>query len=149
MTLLFFEESIHGIEGGAGRLEIAIEVDPQDEPRVAFFESEVTGGGPVWCASGWSAITFASLLLALAPSSYRISFDIAAYIDEPSARALVATGIIACLLGDEIDSSMIMTGMLNPDGTIGSVGGIYFEGIYYKLQTAAESGLTDVLIPER
>ncbi|MBV7328699.1 hypothetical protein KFU94_10650 [Chloroflexi bacterium TSY] len=75
VTPLFFEESIHGVEGGAGRLEIAIEVDPQDEPRVAFFESEVTGAGPMWRASGWSAITFASLLLALDPSTYRISFD--------------------------------------------------------------------------
>ena len=44
--------------------------------------------------------------------------------------------------GDTLDADMTMTGTINPDGTVGPVG-----GIPQKIQGAAAEGITTVLIP--
>jgi len=55
----------------------------------------------------------------------------------------LAIGIVAALRGDTIPSNVAMTGRVEPDGRISEVG-----GIPEKLQGAAQSGLSLVLIPK-
>lgn len=60
----------------------------------------------------------------------------------PSASASMAVAIAAAILRIPINTSVIMTGMINPDGTIGPVG-----GIMYKLEAAKKAGAKLFLIP--
>ncbi|HEY5928315.1 MAG TPA: hypothetical protein VIV11_41790, partial [Kofleriaceae bacterium] len=57
------------------------------------------------------------------------------YIDGASASGLMAAGFLASMTGAAIDPSVTMTGMINPDGTIGPV-----DGIPEKFQFAIDSG---------
>src|SRR5205814_6525545 len=113
-----------------------------NELRVGFFESEVGGSGPQWRAAGWMAVITASLLLGKNPSNYEFSFDVAGKIDGPSAGGLMTAAVLAGYLGDSILPDVTMTGTINPDGTIGPVG-----GIPQKLEGAAAAGKKKDLVP--
>lgn len=63
-------------------------------------------------------------------------------IGGPSAGALFTIGFTSLLLGLSINNNTTMTGMINPDGTIGPVG-----GLKEKLEAAASSGFKVFLIP--
>ncbi|MCD6216005.1 MAG: hypothetical protein J7J92_02950 [Candidatus Aenigmarchaeota archaeon] len=63
-------------------------------------------------------------------------------IGGPSAGGAMAATTIATLLNLSIDKSVTMTGTINPDGTIGPVG-----GILEKIQAAAEHNISLFLIP--
>ncbi|HEW64502.1 MAG TPA: hypothetical protein ENO39_05570 [Fervidicoccus fontis] len=74
---------------------------------------------------------------------YFISIKSPSYIvGGPSAGAIMTIGIISALLNLTPNTNVAMTGMINPDGTIGPVG-----GIPEKLQAAAEAGYKIFLIP--
>ena len=124
---------------------MTVSVRRKEEPglRVGIFNSEVEGTGPMWRASAWSAVTFASLLLGVNPDHFEFSFDAGGgRIDGPSAGALTTVAVLAALLGDEVRDDAAMTGTINPDGTIGPVG-----GIPQKIMGAKKKGKTLVLIP--
>lgn len=110
--------------------------------RVGVFESEVGGGGPNWRASGWMAAMIAAQIVGFDPANTQISFDVAGHVDGPSAGGLITVGTMAALRGDTIRSDAAMTGAINPDGTIGPVG-----GIPQKIEGAAAAGKKLVLIP--
>ena len=131
-------------EPTGGSKPLVVTVQPKTGPnvKVGFFETEVGGSGPQWRASGWTAVTLASLLMGIDPSRASFTFDIAGMIDGPSAGALMTVGVLAALLGDNVKSDVAMTGTINPDGTIGPVG-----GIPQKLQGAKKAGMTTVLVP--
>ncbi|MET1160116.1 MAG: S16 family serine protease [Thermoprotei archaeon] len=63
-------------------------------------------------------------------------------IGGPSAGALMTIGFLSLFLNTTINESVTMTGMINPDGTIGPVG-----GLKEKLEAAAENGYRTFLIP--
>lgn len=63
--------------------------------------------------------------------------------DGPSASAALAVGIVAALRGDALPANVAITGKVEPDGRISDVG-----SIPEKLQGAARSGLSVVLIPK-
>ena len=63
-------------------------------------------------------------------------------IGGPSAGAAMTVALVAALLGKPINRSIVITGMILPDGTIGAVG-----GIPEKLDAAAEVGAKVMLIP--
>ncbi len=63
-------------------------------------------------------------------------------IGGPSAGALMTIGFLALMLNTSIYSNITMTGMVNPDGTIGPVGGL--KG---KLEAVASHGFKVFLIP--
>lgn len=128
--------------GGTSRVQIDIEENDVGDLRVGFFESEVGGSGTQWQTSGWMAVITASLLLGINPSQYEFSFDVAGRVDGASAGALITSAVLAVLLGDQIDPTVTMTGTINPDGTIGPVG-----GIPHKIAGAAAAGKTTVLVP--
>ncbi|MEZ4521592.1 MAG: S16 family serine protease [Thermomicrobiales bacterium] len=128
--------------GGTSHVRVTVENNDVGDLRVGFFESEVGGSGAQWRSSGWMAVITASLMLGINPSEYEFAFDIAGRADGPSAGALMTVAVLAGLLGDQIDPTMTMTGTINPDGTIGPVG-----GIPHKIVGAAEAGKTTVLVP--
>jgi len=60
----------------------------------------------------------------------------------PSAGALMTIGMIAALMNITLNPEATMTGMINPDGTIGPVG-----GIFEKAEAAYKAGFKLFLIP--
>jgi len=64
-------------------------------------------------------------------------------IGGPSAGAIMMVAVIALLENWTIDNKTVMTGMINPDGSIGPIG-----GIPYKIDAAASVGATRFLIPK-
>jgi uncharacterized protein len=61
----------------------------------------------------------------------------------PSAGAALTIATIAALQNKKIKSDILMTGTINPDGTIGEVG-----GILEKAKAAKELGVTMFLVPK-
>jgi predicted ATP-dependent protease len=64
-------------------------------------------------------------------------------IDGASAGALITAMIIAGLSHEVIDSSVFITGTIEPDGTVGRIG-----GLEEKTKAAVDSGATTLLVPE-
>jgi uncharacterized protein len=64
-------------------------------------------------------------------------------IGGPSAGAIMTVAVIALLENWTLDNSTVMTGMINPDGSIGPIG-----GIPYKIDAAHSVGATRFLIPK-
>lgn len=60
----------------------------------------------------------------------------------PSAGAIMTIGIISALTGWNIREDVLMTGTINPDGSIGPVG-----GIPEKIEAAAQQGVKTFLVP--
>ncbi len=127
--------------GGVGQEVLTMAPVDDGSLRVDFSEDEVAGLGDQSRAASWSAVTVATLLTG-APLEGRYSFEITGQIDGPSAGALKTVGVLSLMRGDTLTDDMTMTGTINPDGTVGPVG-----GIPQKIQGAAEEGFTTVLIP--
>ncbi len=64
-------------------------------------------------------------------------------IGGPSAGGIMAVATVALLENWSLDENTVMTGMINPDGSIGPIG-----GIPYKVDAAYEVGATRFLIPK-
>ncbi|MEM0466969.1 MAG: S16 family serine protease [Candidatus Thermoplasmatota archaeon] len=64
-------------------------------------------------------------------------------IGGPSAGAVMTTAVVALLENWTLDSKTVMTGMINPDGSIGPIG-----GIIQKCDAAYSVGATRFLIPK-
>jgi len=64
-------------------------------------------------------------------------------IGGPSAGAVMTLATISLLENWTIDKNLVMTGMINPDGSIGPIG-----GIPYKIDAANSVGATRFLIPK-
>ena len=127
--------------GGVGQEVVTMEPVDDGSLRVDFSEDEVAGLGDQSRAASWSAVTVATLLTG-APLEGRYRFEITGQIDGPSAGALKTVGVLSLMRGDTLTDDMTMTGTVNPDGTVGPVG-----GIPQKIQGAAAEGFTTVLIP--
>jgi len=80
------------------------------------------------------------------PSEYDFFFVIrtsAPIIGGPSAGAIMTTAVTSLLQNWTMDNKTMMTGMINPDGSIGPVG-----GILQKVDAAYSVGATRFLIPK-
>jgi uncharacterized protein len=115
---------------------------PAGQVRVGVFESQLDGTGHLWRATAWQAALTASQLLDFDPRAMQIAVSVEGSVDGPSAGGLFTVGILAAIRGDKLNEKVTMTGTINPDGTIGPVG-----GIPYKLEGAAAAGKKTVLIP--
>ncbi len=111
--------------------------------RVSFSEDEVAGTGDQWRAAGWNAATTATLLTGEPLTGKKAEFEISGEIDGPSAGALMTVGVLSLIRGDKVKKNVTMTGAINPDGTIGPVG-----GIPHKVAGAVEAKKTVMLIPD-
>jgi hypothetical protein len=129
--------------GGTSAVQVTIRRAAQPgQLRVGFFEEEVGGTGSQWHATGWEAVILGSMLSGIEPTDYEFSFSVGGRIDGPSAGGLMTVGVLAALRGDSPRADATMTGTINPDGTIGPVG-----GIPQKLEGAAKKGKKLVLVP--
>ncbi len=133
-----------GKKSGGMSKRMIVRVEPSDagDVRVGFFESEFMASGSQWRAAGWMAAVVSALITGQPMSKWRISYDVAGRIDGPSAGGLMTATVLAAILGRHLLPKVTMTGTINPDGTIGPVG-----GIYHKLDGAKKVGMTKVLIP--
>lgn len=80
------------------------------------------------------------------PSTFDYFFVVrtdAPIIGGPSAGGIMTVATIALLMNWNISNSTVMTGMINPDGSIGPIG-----GIKYKVDAAYSVGATRFLIPK-
>lgn len=80
------------------------------------------------------------------PSKYDYFFVVrtdSPIIGGPSAGAIMTVATISLLQGWELSNKTVMTGMINPDGSIGPIG-----GIPQKIDAAYSVGATHFLIPE-
>lgn len=142
LRALFFAEGSDGPIGGYSPFTVRYTRTKGKEFRVGFSEDEVAGTGDQWRAAGWNAATVATLLLGAPLKGVRVEFDVTGRIDGPSAGALMTVGLLALLRGDKIRKDVTMTGTINPDGTVGPVGGIPF-----KVDGARKAKAKRMLIP--
>ncbi|ALM75627.1 S16 family serine protease [Thermococcus barophilus] len=97
-------------------------------------------------ASARLAAQVAGRVLGVDMSKYDVFIQVKAdspIIGGPSAGGTMTVGIIAALKGWKLRNDVMMTGMINPDGTIGPVG-----GILEKASAAHSVGAKLFLIPE-
>ena len=97
-------------------------------------------------ASARLAAQVAGKVTGIDMSKYDVFIQIKAdspIIGGPSAGGTMTVGIIAALEGWSVNPEVMMTGMINPDGTIGPVG-----GILEKAAAAHEAGVKLFLIPQ-
>ncbi|AHL22820.1 S16 family serine protease [Thermococcus nautili] len=97
-------------------------------------------------ASARLATQVAGRVLGVNMSHYDVFIQVRAntsIIGGPSAGGTMTVGIIAALMGWKVNPNVMMTGMINPDGSIGPVG-----GILEKAAAAHQAGVKLFLIPE-
>lgn len=96
-------------------------------------------------ASARMAALVACKVLGVDPFSYDFYISVASptmIVGGPSAGAAMTLAAMAGILGLNLSSSVVMTGMIEPDGFIGPVG-----GIVAKAEAAAKAGAQVFLIP--
>jgi uncharacterized protein len=79
-------------------------------------------------------------------SKYDFVYDVksnSTLVGGPSAGAALTVATIAALENRKMNSSVMMTGTINPDGTIGEVG-----GVLEKAKAAKEIGVSTFLVPK-
>ncbi|WP_456471637.1 S16 family serine protease [Methanocaldococcus sp.] len=80
------------------------------------------------------------------PDNYNVYITVRSdvpVVGGPSAGGTMTVGIVADLLNLSLNKNVMMTGMINPDGSIGPVG-----GILEKIEAAKEANCTIFLIPK-
>lgn len=132
------------MEGGMSHA--VVKVEPSDSGiQVGVFEANPGGTGEGWRAAMWVAALTGTLSMQENPLDYRYSVEtdsLAARVDGPSAGGLFAVAVMASLSGHKLDPAATMTGTINPDGTIGPVG-----GVAAKLEAAGKHGKKRVCYP--
>lgn len=139
---LFFTQDENGFKGGTSDITLELRKTDTKAIRVAISDDEVQGSGPQWEAAAWNAMAVSTLVTGASLDKRQLEVDATGFIDGPSAGALMTVGTISLIRGDKMNRDVTMTGTINPDGTIGPVG-----GIQYKLEGAAKAGKETVLIP--
>lgn len=92
-----------------------------------------------------TAALVASYILGIDPRSLNFYYRLesgSTIVGGPSAGAAMTVATAAAILGKQVRQDVIITGMINLDGTIGPVG-----GIPQKLQAAASAGAKVFLVP--
>ena len=110
--------------GGSTPVKLATSPNPDQAVQVGVYEEFSGGAGPQWRAGVWVSAIVAAQLLGKDLTDFTFSATSGGYIDGASASGLMAGGFLAGMTGAPIDPTVTMTGIINPDGTIGPVGGI-------------------------
>jgi uncharacterized protein len=101
------------------------EIDLQASTRVAAIIASTVANVSFWSCNFYASIRSDSPI-----------------VGGPSASGVTAVAFATALLRLPINESVVMTGMIMPDGSIGPVG-----GVYYKLQAAISRGARMFLVP--
>ena len=134
LTAVAYSSGPTGPEGSLIPLELRVRHRP-GPASVAVFEDFSSGAGEQWRASTWIAAIQAARILDVPLAGKEISVSVNGLIDGPSAGALMTAGLMATLQNVTPRTDVTMTGTINPDGTVGPVGGIAF-----KMEAAAAAG---------
>ncbi len=110
--------------GGMTPVKLVTTPNPDKAVQVGIVEEFAGGTGEQWRAGVWLSAIVAATVLGKDLTDFTFSAASGGYIDGASASGLMAGGFLAALTGTPIDPSVTMTGIINPDGTIGPVGGI-------------------------
>lgn len=110
--------------GGMTPVKLVTAPNPDKSVQVGIVEEFAGGTGEQWRAGVWVAAIIAAQVLGKDLTDVTFSAASGGYIDGASASGLMAGGFLAALTGTPIDPTVTMTGIINPDGTIGPVGGI-------------------------
>ena len=141
---LWFSGELDSVKEGIAEVEISVGIN--DKPTAFNLDLDTEraqGAGASWTAATWSAASVATLFSFRDPRTVDITASVDGPINGPSAGGLMASTMLALSAGAEINPDTTMTGTINPDGSIGLVG-----GIPAKLQAAKVAGLKKVLIPK-
>src|SRR5512143_3866485 len=112
------------ITGGMSPVKLTTAPNGDGSVQVGIFEEFAGGTGPQWRAGVWVSAVVAASTLNKDLTDFTFSATSGGYIDGASASGLMAAGFLAAMTGAQIDPNVTMTGIINPDGTIGPVGGI-------------------------
>lgn len=109
-----------------GSSPVWLTTTPQDdhEVRVGVYEQFSGGLGDSWRSAVWLSAFLSSSLLGKDLTDFRFTAEARGFVDGPSAGGLFTAGFLAAMTGVDVDPTATMTGIVNPDGTIGPVGGI-------------------------
>lgn len=112
--------------GGGGVATVIIRVGPNPDkiPEVGVHEQFLGGTGGQMRSSVWVAAFMAATTLGRELVDYRFSASTRGFVDGPSAGALFTAAMMAGMTGAPIAPHTTMTGTVNPDGSVGPVGGI-------------------------
>ena len=110
--------------GGSSPVKLTTAPNPDGNVRVGMYEQFAGGLGPQWRAGVWLAAFLASTTLGKDLTDFKFTAEAEGNVDGASASGLMTAGFLAALTGNKIDPTATMTGIINPDGTIGPVGGI-------------------------
>jgi uncharacterized protein len=115
-----------GLDTTGGFSEVTLSTAPQTDGRVrvGMYEQFAGGMGPQWRAAVWISSFISSGMLGKDLTDFKFTAENTGYIDGASAGALMTAGFLATFTGASIDAKATMTGIVNPDGTVGPVGGI-------------------------
>lgn len=130
-----------GDSGGIEKVEVAVSESSDKSMRVVFSENEVTGIGAMTRASMWNVAVVSTLVAGRAPN-LEFSVAIPGRVDGDSAGAVMTVGVLSALRGDALLENMVMTGTIQPDGTVGPV-----SGVPEKIKGASEAGAKKAAIP--
>lgn len=137
--------TVRGVEGNTTPALVSVEPNKTDRIRVGVLESSALSLSGQWRASVWLAAFQASLALDRPLSDWVVWVEAirnGAQFDGPSAGALLTAGMLAGMTGQKADPNFTMTGTINPDGTVGPVG-----GIPQKFKAAIANGKTTLGYP--
>ena len=110
--------------GGQTPVKLGTAPNSDGSVQVGIFEEMAGGTGPQWRAGVWVSAFVAANTLGKDLTDFSFTASSNGYIDGASASGLMAGGFLATITGEKIDPAVTMTGIINPDGTIGPVGGI-------------------------
>ena len=110
--------------GGLGPVELTAATSNAGQVRIGIFEDVSGGLGPSWRAGVWTASLVAADVLGKDLTDLTFTASASGRVDGASASGLMTAGYLAALLGRTVAADATMTGIINPDGTIGPVGGI-------------------------
>jgi len=116
-----------GATGGVSSAIVSIEPNATDRVRVGVLEGSALQLGDQWRASVWLAAFQASMALDRPLSDWMLWVETTQHgnrVDGPSAGGLLTAAMLAGMTGADADPDFTMTGTINPDGSIGPVGGI-------------------------
>ncbi len=136
-----FQQTADGCDGASAVLIVRVRPSTDGELRIGILEDRFFGHGDMERAAYWMA-GIISGLVTRRPMNWRIVYQHQGYIDGPSAGGLMTVAVLSAVLNQPLLPGVTMTGTINPDGTIGRVG-----GVYYKLLAAKRAGMNTVLIP--
>ncbi len=112
------------VSGGSSPVKLGTQPNKDGTVEVGVFEEMAGGTGSQWRAGVWVSAFVAANVLGKDLTDFQFSAASGGYIDGASASGLMAGGFLATMTGEKIDPTVTMTGIINPDGTIGPVGGI-------------------------